>query len=33
MGPIEWEDDTPPTPIKTPEEKVEELDYVKEMME
>jgi hypothetical protein len=25
-GPIEWEDDIPPIPIKTPEEKAEELE-------
>lgn len=25
-GPIEWEDDIPPTPMKTPEEKAEELE-------
>ena len=27
-GPIEWEDDIPETPIKTPEEKAEELEIL-----
>jgi hypothetical protein len=27
-GPIEWEDDIPPTPVKTPEERAEELDRI-----